>query len=379
MNEEATAITTETVRLWAHPRPRSQRCRPRRLFGHDHPLGRLTRGQGTVRILIALSVLAGIIVSASGALAAGSSGIGIRLVDVPADSRNDPFAGSYIVDRLAPGGSVRRVVEISNTTRSTVSVAVYPAAATFRRGTFGLAAGHDQNELSGWTSVSRKVLRMQPGTTALETVTINVPEEVSPAERYAVVWAEVSTPTSAAGGVTLVNRVGVRMYVSVGPGGAPPANFAIGSLSAERSETGAPVVVAIVHNTGRRTLDISGTLALAKGPGGLRVGPIPVTLESALAVGESGSAAAQLDERLPLGPWRAHVRLRSGSVHRTAVATITFPEYTGVALPPSAEPNSPIVAVVVILLFVLLAVAATALVYSRRRKGGGDFEPTAMV
>lgn len=79
--------------------------------------------------LIVLSLLAGSIVPASGALAAGSGGIGIRLVDMPADSRDKPLTRSYIVDRLAPGTSIRRRVEITNSTSSAAAVAVYPAPA----------------------------------------------------------------------------------------------------------------------------------------------------------------------------------------------------------------------------------------------------------
>jgi hypothetical protein len=171
-----------------------------------------------VRILIALSVLAGVIVPASSALAAGSDGIGILLADVLARSHDDPLARSYIVDRLAPGTSVTRRVEIVNSTRSPADVAVYPAAAGVRRGTFRFAPGHSRTELSSWTSVSRDVLRLQPGTRGFETVTIDVPQDASSGERYAVVWAEVSAPAPATGGVTLVNRVGIRMYLSIGPG-----------------------------------------------------------------------------------------------------------------------------------------------------------------
>lgn len=315
--------------------------------------------------LIALSLLAGIVVPASSALAAGPGGIGIRLVDVPAGSRDDPLASSYIVGRLAPGTSVRRRVEITNSTRSTVHVAVYPAAAGLSRGRFVFAPGHRPNELSSWSSVSRDVLRLSPGRKAFETLTIDVPEDASSGERYAVVWAEVSAAAPAAGGVTLVNRVGVRIYLSVGPGGAPPSRFAIGSVTAERSETGQPLVIAIVHNSGRRALEISGNLTLSKGPGGLRAGPFPVTLESALEPGDSESVIVRLDKRLPRGPWQAHIRLRSGFVQRTAVATITFPAHAGPAQPPSARavPVGPILGVAVL---TCLAVVASALFRSRR-------------
>ena len=281
--------------------------------------------------LIALSLLAGIAVPASSALAtsrhppaAGAGSIGIRLVDVPADSIADPLARVYIVDRLRPGTSISRRVEIGNSTGSTAGVAVYPAAAGLHRGAFAFAAGHTRNELSSWTSVSRHVLHLAPDTRASETVTIKVPKEASSGEHYAVVWAEVSTPAANARGVTLVNRVGMRMYITIGPGGAAPPNFKIGSLTAKRSTTGAPLVVATIHNRGGRTIDISGTLTLSKGPGGLNAGPFRVELGNVAPHG-SKPMIVRLDRRFPRGPWRATIRLTSGLIQRAAGATISFP------------------------------------------------------
>jgi len=316
--------------------------------------------------LIVLAVLAGIDISATSALAAplrhSLGGIGVRLVNLPANSRNDPLARSYIVERPAPGTTIRRRIEISNTTGSTADVAIYPAAAGLRKGNFGFASGHTRNELSSWTSVTPNVLSLPPNTSAFETVTIKVPKLASAGERYAVVWAEVSAPTSAARGVKLVNRVGVRLYLSIGPGGAPPANFAIASLSAERSATRAPLVLASVYNTGRRTLDISGTLRLSNGPGGLRAGPFAVKLGTTLAPGNSEPATVVLDKRLPRGPWRAQLRLTSGFIERSAVATIIFPRAAAVPKP-SGSRNLILVGSG---LLALLAVGALALARSKR-------------
>jgi len=254
---------------------------------------------------------------------ADSGGIGIRLIGLPADSHNDPLASSYVVNRVAPGSSIRRRIEISNSTRSTVSVAVYPAAASLRQGEFMFAPSHSRDELSSWTSVSRGVVHLPPGTRASETVTIRVPKDASSGERYAVIWAEVSTPGSR--GVRLANRVGIRMYLSVGPGGAPRSNFVIGSLTAGRSASGQPLVVARILNSGQRTIAISGTLTLSNGPGGVRAGPFPVKLGAPLAPGSSRALSVRLDKRLPSGPWRAEMRLRGRLSQRVAVATITFP------------------------------------------------------
>jgi hypothetical protein len=332
--------------------------------------------------LIALSLVAGIIITATTALAAlpdqataSSGSIGVRLLDVPADSPDGSRGRSYIVERVAPGTTVRRRIEITNTTSSTADIAIYPAAADLR-GTFRFASGHSRNELSSWTSVSQLVLRLAPGAGAVETVTIEVPKQASAGERYAVVWAEVSAPAPVTGGVTLVNRVGIRMYISVGPGGAPPSNFAISSLTAERSASGEPLVVATIHNSGQRTIDITGNLTLDKGPGGLRAGPFPVKLAPALGPGDSATVAVQLGKQLPRGPWRAHLRLRSGLIQHVGVATITFPPLAKPTTTKVVPAESSHLLLVVIVLLGLLALAALPLLLSRRaRRSDSDFKP----
>ena len=277
--------------------------------------------------LIALLVLTAVIVPAGTALAghaaAAPGTIGIRLIAVPSVTSAALLGQSYIVGRLAPGARITRQIEITNSTPSTANVSVYAAGATQHRSIFGLAPGRGPNELSRWTSVSRNVVRMPSRTKTLETVTIAVPRGASSGERYAVVWAEVSAAVT--GGVTRVNRVGIRMYLSIGSGGAPAAQFAIGSLSASSSTTGYRLLVASIHNSGRSTLELSGTLTLSNGPGRLSAGPFPVKLGLALAPGDTKPMSVRLDKRLPRGPWRIQLRLTSGLVEHTAVTTLVFP------------------------------------------------------
>jgi len=333
------------------------------------------------RRLIALLLVTGIIIPASSALGArphettdGSGSIGIRLVGESVSSRSNPLGRLYIVDRLAPGTRLQRRVEISNSTGSTGDVAVYAAAAGFHKGRFGFAPGRSRNELAGWTSVSRRILHLPPDSKAFDTVTIRVPKHASSGERYAVIWAEVSAPASTVGGVTLVNRVGVRMYVSVSAGGALRSNFVIGRLTAKRSATGQPLVVARVRNTGRRTLEISGSMTLSRGPGGIRTGPLTAKLAAPLAPGHSKLVMVRLDRRLPRGPWRAHLRLRTRLIERAAVATITFPRRAAAAKPPIAKVGSggSRRMILIGILLALLAVAALTLIHlgrwSRRRR-----------
>jgi hypothetical protein len=315
-------------------------------------------------LLIALPLLAGLALLPINALAAPAqnhamrvTGIGIRLADAPATSPGDSSGRSYIVDRVAPGATIRRRVEIDNGTHSTAEIAVYAAAASLGRGTFSFAPGHLQNELSSWTSIDQQTLRLDLEAHAYETVTIAVPKAAPAGERYAVIWAEVSVPAPAAGGVTLVNRVGVRVYLTVGAGGAAVANFAIGPLRAERSARGGLLAAASVSNNGGRRLDIRGQLTLTQGPGGLRAGPFPVTLRPDLAPGTSEPASVRLGRDLPLGPWLAHLSLTSGFIHREVVATITFPAPAAAAKPSSSRH---MLLAVGILLALLLAAGAGA-------------------
>jgi hypothetical protein len=85
----------------------------------------------------------------------GPGGVGVRLLDVPADAANNPRAREYIVDNLTPGTIIHRRIEVSNTTRSELHVAIYPAAATISKGSFVGAPAHTANDLSTWTTASR--------------------------------------------------------------------------------------------------------------------------------------------------------------------------------------------------------------------------------
>lgn len=313
------------------------------------------------RYLLALVALAGLIAPA-GALASDTGGVGVRLIPVRAVS-GDPLATSYILDRLAPGTTIHRRIEVSNSTGAGADIAVYPAAAGLSGGSFSFAPGHSRNELSDWTTIDRSSLHLPAGGAAVVMVTIKVPRRAPSGERYAVVWAQVSTP-AATGGVRLVNRVGVRIYLSIGPGGAPNSDFSISPLLAKRSSGGQPLVVAEVRNTGRRTLDIGGYLTLANGPGGLRAGPFPVTLGAALSPGLTGTATVRLDPRLPRGPWRAELHLRSGSIRHVAAGTIRFAAVPQLS---AASPAGHLWVVIAKVLAVLAMIALVILLLRRAR------------
>jgi hypothetical protein len=290
----------------------------------------------TRRILLLLGLAVGLLTpTANEAVAADGPGgaVGIRLLDAPRSRSNDPRAHLYVVDHVNPGATLTRRVELSNRTSKPVRLSLYAAGADVQQGRFRFLDGRTPNELASWAAVQPAQVRLPPGTTAPATLTISVPPTAAAGERYAVVWAELATSGAAGGGVSAINRVGVRVYLSVGAGGEPPSDFIIESLAAQRAADGRPVVAAQVRNTGGRALDLSGELRLAGGPGGLRAGPFAAQLGTTLGLGETEPVLVPLDRAIPPGPWQARITLRSGWVRRTARATITFPANPG---PPGA-------------------------------------------
>lgn len=299
------------MRVADGPRSHALRCRRILLLG--------------VGLALAMSSLCSSPAAARPRSSAPPGGIGLRLVDTPVATRADPRTRLYIVDHLAPGAIAERRIEVSNTTDSAREVVLYAAAATIDDGMFLGAEDRTRNDVASWTTVRPSVSTVAAGGTARALVTLALPTDAVPGEQYGVVWAEVRSASTAAGSVTQVSRVGLRLYISVGPGGAPASDFRIESFTAARAAGGAPVVTATVTNTGGRALDLTGTLKLANGPGGLSAGPFPADPGSTLAIGDTRAVRITLDRELPDGPWDAVVTLRSGLTERRAEASLSFP------------------------------------------------------
>ncbi|WP_174845096.1 peptidase [Cryobacterium suzukii] len=323
-------------------------------------------------VAVVLAVIVGLLVpSVPSAQAAGSSApagsIGLRLLDIPANATDDPRARLYIVDHVAPGAVIERRIDVANGLPDATTINLYSGAASITAGAFLGAEGKTPNDLSTWTSVDRESPTVPAGGSVTATVTITVPADAAPGEQYGVVWAEVSAPPTSGDGVTVVNRVGIRIYLSVGPGGAPAADFLVGSLTAARSADGQPTVVASVQNTGGRALDVFGTLQLMDGPGGLSAGPFPVVLGTTVGIGDTEPVTIVLDKEVPDGPWDATITLHSGLLERSANATITFPDAgTAAAVPLESGPPGWLYLAIIGLLLLLIIIAL--LVWRRRRR-----------
>lgn len=292
------------------------------------------------------------------------SGLGIRLLDVPAALKDDPRVRSYIVDRMAPGTAISRRLRVENNTGSPQEVRVYAGAAEIKDGSFTGDGAEIKSDLTRWAAVDRPQVQLQPGEAADLMATITVPTDAPEGERYGAFWAEMRS-TASAGGVASVNRVGIRIYLSVGPGAGQAADFTITSLASTRDAEGTPQVSALVTNSGGRAVDLAGELTLAAGPGGLSAGPFELQKQTTLAPGEARTIAFPVPREIPNGPWNASITLRSGLLERQAEGQITFPDAPSTVVP-AQETAFPWWLVAVLLL--LLALLAWYLLDRSRRK-----------
>ena len=317
--------------------------------------------------LLVPAFLAALCCAGTGAVAdqnrAGST-IGVRLLEAPANRRDDPRAQTYIVDHLAPGAVIRRRMSITNSSPMPQHIEVFPSAATIEDNAFEAMSGRVASELTGWISVDRAALEVPAWQSAQVLVTIAVAPNAPEGEQYGVVWAQTSAPSATSDNVMMISRVGIRVYLDVGAGGEPPSNFEVGSLTPARTKDGQPEVLADLHNTGGRALDISGELSLSDGPGGVSAGPFPLTVGATVLPDHTAQVRVLMAKGLPDGPWKVRLTLRSGLIERTTTAALTFPS-TADTLGAPVTPDSWI-AKPLVLLGVLAALGLSFLAARRR-------------
>lgn len=301
---------------------------------------------------------------------AADPGLGIRLTEAPQNRADDPRARRFIVDHVNAGTTFSRGIEVSNGTDRDITVALYAAAATLSNGEFKPANGHTQNELSEWIKVEPASLTIPKGAKALAKVTISVPSDATPGERYAVALVELPPPPGS-GLVGLASRVGIRVYLSVGNGNEPPTDFELKTFE-PINETGRPGVTIHSCNTGGRALDLGGSLKLTNGPAGISAGPFDSTQPATISPGDCQDLKILLDPALPAGPWDATATLRSGRREKAAEARITFPPpgQKGAKVPAhetGKTSDSPLIAAAAVIL-TLGAGLGAFLLWKRRRR-----------
>ena len=268
-------------------------------------------------------------------------GVGVGLLEVPRELVNDPRARSYVIDRVRPGTRFTRRLKVCNGFDARAPIEVYPDAATVAHGLFSLGDGRVPNELTSWMTVTPSSVDLPAGTSGVVTLTVSVPPDAAPGERYAAVVVQ-GPPRAAANGVAVTSRVGLRVYLSVGAGGLAPNDFHIESLQATRGPDGRARVRAQVRNTGPRALEVSGELSLTQQDTRITAGPFPAELGTTLAPGDSEPVTVDLPAAVTGGPWQTVLTLHSGTLQRRAKATLVFPAGAGQAAPPVAATEVPL-------------------------------------
>ncbi|MFI5927685.1 hypothetical protein ACIA3K_17060 [Micromonospora sp. NPDC051543] len=268
---------------------------------------------------------------------ADDAAISIRMLDIPASRVQDPRAQVYIVDHLNPGMTIHRRVEVQNTSDETQKIDFYSGAAAVENNAFAVPEGRTGNELSGWIRLKTATLELDPGERRPVEVEIAVPRKASKGERYAAIWAQVTSSKERTGNVTQIHRVGIRVYLDVGPGGEPPTDFRIDGLAAEPGTGEFPVVTAKITNTGQRALDMTGSVSLRKAA--VQAGPFKVTNGVTILPGQNGQVRVEVNQSLPAGTWEVHAKLASGTVERTATGTIALPVAAPMAVTTTTGPS----------------------------------------
>lgn len=323
--------------------------------------------------LIMLALAAGTLIPAAGALAAlkpptrpSLQRFGVRLVDIPVSETDNPRARRYIIDYLPDGTVIHRRILVLNTGMRNAHFTVYPDAAVISHGLFTGDAGATPNELTSWISVQHPALTLGQDASVMDMITIKVPRGATRGERYGVIWVQQVTHVQAANGlgITEVGRVGIRIYLAVGRGGAPPTTFAITSITGHQSARGQAFVLARVHNTGGRAVDLNGTASLTGGPGNISAGSFPAQQIVTLAPGQSGNMTFAPDEHLSAGIWTAKVALASGLTTSTASAAI---EFSAPAAPRTGLPVMLWLAALVLAAALALAAVAAAVARHAQR------------
>ena len=255
-----------------------------------------------------------------------SQKFGVRLVDVPVSEAHNPRGLHYIIDFLHPGMIIHRRILLISQESKRVTFSVYPSAASIKKGYFIGAAGKSRNELTTWVKAARSRVSLGAGKSAMDLVTIRVPKVATRGEHYGVIWVQQTAKVRQANGIAVkeINRVGIRIYLAIGRGGAPPTRFTVSSIAGHKSPKGKPYLTAVVHNTGGRAVDVSGTARLTHGPGGTSAGPFSAQRVVTLAPGQSQPVTFAPPRSLPSGPWLASLRMVSGMTVVRASATITF-------------------------------------------------------
>ncbi|NMM87215.1 hypothetical protein B2J88_23125 [Rhodococcus sp. SRB_17] len=310
-----------------------------------------------------------------------SGSVTISLLDVATSLKDDPRANIYITDNVPPGKTITHQVRVTNNTGAPATLDVYAGSAKIVDSAFTPENRGVDTALTSWIALDKSELQLDDGQSEDVTVTIAVPADAPEVEQFGVIWASTQPASATGDQVQVVSRVGVRVYLSVGEGNGPPSDFAIASLTPQRDADGNATVVANVENTGGRAIDVSGTLDLTDGPGGLTANTVSAKTTT-IVPGDGGEVVFALPNSasLPAGPWQGVVKLESGFNKHDSSVKITFPD-KGIGDSVSESSSMSWGAILGVIAALALVIAAGFFVISRRRAaahaGHSDSSPGA--
>ncbi|HEX2040054.1 MAG TPA: hypothetical protein VHF47_10030 [Acidimicrobiales bacterium] len=265
----------------------------------------------------------------------------VRPVDTPQRER------SYVVRTVAPGIGFDDRLEARNLTDAPLDLVVEPVDAVVTAdGSF--APGTTTTAEGGWLRVTPERLRVPARGSVRVALRVDVPADAAPGDHIAaVVVRKAETPSGP--GVHVVNRVGVRVYLTVTPPAAPTPRRAF-EFRALRW-TGERTFAADVANVGDLLVEPLGTLTIARGDFATTVevpvlGTVPPGAVTTLPVRSDGS--------LERGTYEARLRLQLVQGGEAQEQRVTF-TVAGAASTDEEDDGLP-------WLPVLVAVAALALV-----------------
>ena len=214
-----------------------------------------------LRRTLAVALTAGSLIALTGSVAhsAEQDGlVGIRAV--PTASSTDDRG--FFVEEAAKGSTIVRHVAVSNRTDAPVRVRLYAGPAEMQGDNFVFADRGEASEATRWTRVTPGTVDVQPGREVRAKVRITVPDGAKVGDHFAVVWAELSNGEEA--GLNVVNRVGVRLYLTVGAATGGSSSLWLIVLAALVLGIAGFALTRLARRRGIR--DFSGRYALRRNP-----------------------------------------------------------------------------------------------------------------
>lgn len=224
----------------------------------------------------------------------------VRPATAPARDR------SYVVRTVRPGVELTDRLEAVNLTGAPLDLSL--AAVDSVVGPDGsFAPGTERTAEGAWLEVTPAQVRIPARGTAPVELRIRVPADAAPGDHIATVVAQKAGAPSG-GGVQFVQRVGVRVYLTVErrQGGVGARSFELRALR----WVGAPKARAFeaeVVNNGDLLVEPLGTLTLRRGDLGADT-DVPVL--GTVPAGEARALRLTVPGELEPGRYEAHLRLR---------------------------------------------------------------------